>query len=54
MGLRGLIRDLIGIYVGARLILSIIFPIDYSELVILGFITLFFSVWFTIERLGLI
>lgn len=54
MGLRGLVRDLIGIYVGVKLILGIIFPISNYELVILGFITMFFSVWFTIERLGII
>jgi len=42
MGLRGLIRDLIGIYVGSRLILGIVFPLNSSDLVMLGFITLFF------------
>jgi len=54
MGLRGLVRDLFGIYVGARLILGVVFPLSNSDLVLLGFITLFFSAWFTIERLGLI
>lgn len=52
MGLRGFIRDLLGLYIGVRLLLSVIFPLTPDEAVFFGFIIFGFSLWFTLERVG--
>jgi hypothetical protein len=54
MGLRGLIRDLVGVFVGVRLVLSFLFPLSGGELVLSGLLVAGFSGWFMLERLGFI
>ena len=54
MGLRGFIRDIIGIYIGLRMMQALWFGIPNQEAFMLGAVILFFSVWFTLERFGII
>ncbi len=51
---RGLLRDLISLYIGIRLVLSVAIPLTTKDLVLMGFATLFFPIWFLMERMGLL
>jgi len=56
MGLRGIVRDIIGILLGFQIIsgaLSGSFTID-SVVVIEAIILLVFGVWFILERIGIL
>jgi len=52
MGVRGLIRDLIGLYAGFRFMISPLFPLSAYDTLMLGFLVFGFSLWFTLERVG--
>ncbi len=52
MGFRGAIRDILGIFIGFRIMLSPVFPLSINETVSFGLIILGFSFWFTMERIG--
>ncbi len=54
MGIRGVIRDIIGIYIGFRLMQAIWFGIPNHHAFLFGAIIFFFSVWFMLERFGII
>jgi len=54
MGFRGVIRDLLGFFIGSRLVLSVVSPLAVDESVIFGALLLFFSAWFTLERFGIL
>jgi hypothetical protein len=54
MGVRGLIRDLLGVYIGFRIIISPLIKLSINELVLSGFIIFGFSFWFTLERVGIL
>ena len=54
MGIRGLIRDVLGIYIGFRFLISPVIKLSISELVLSGFIIFGFSFWFTLERVGIL
>ncbi len=54
MGWRGLLRDLIGLFIGFKLILNLIMPLSPNDFLIYGLILVFFSSWFLAERIGLI
>ena len=53
MGLRGLIKDLIGLFIGFKLLLSFVFPLNPIDLFFFGLILVGFCGWFTAERFGL-
>jgi hypothetical protein len=56
MGLRGIVRDIVGILLGFQIIsgaLSGSFAID-SVVVIEAIILLVFGVWFILERIGIL
>jgi len=56
MGIRGLIRDIISIYFGIQIILLVLqdkIPTKLQLLMYAAFL-LFFSLWFLMERLGLL
>ena len=56
MGLRGIVRDIVGILLGFQIIsgaLSGSFTID-SVVVIEAIILLVFGVWFILERIGIL
>ena len=50
MGVRGLVRDSLMIYVGLQLLTN---P-SVNELVLYGLLTILFPVWFFLERLGVL
>jgi len=52
--IRGLIRDLINMYIGIRLMQGLWENIGRETLFLYGFAVFFFSFWFTLERVGLI
>lgn len=51
--LRGLIKDLISVYIGFRLMLNFIIPLSVNDFFIFGVILSGFSGLFILERLGL-
>lgn len=53
MGFRGFVRDLIGIYVGIRFMISPFLPLNINETVVFGLLIFGFSFLFTIERVGI-
>jgi len=52
--IRGLIRDLINMYIGIRLMQGLWGSIGKETLFLYGFAVFFFSLWFTLERVGFI
>ncbi len=54
MGFRGIIRDIIGIYIGFSLMQALWIGISNAEAFLYGAVIFFFSVWFMLERLGII
>jgi putative effector of murein hydrolase LrgA (UPF0299 family) len=56
MGLRGLIRDMVGIYLGFEIIKGAItkhFEITVP-IIVCGAVLLTFGIWFILERLGIL
>lgn len=54
MGIRGFIRDIIGIYMGVKMVQALWTGMSNQEAFLFGVVILFFSLWFTLERLGII
>jgi hypothetical protein len=54
MGIRGFVRDIIGIYIGFSLVQALWLGISNETAFLYGAVILFFSVWFMLERLGII
>ncbi len=56
MGLRGMVRDAISIYIGWLLINDALGFVELSSLQLgfVGLFLLFFSIWFFLERFGVI
>ena len=56
MGVRGIIRDIIGIYIGYKLLVHAIegIPPSSDQLILYALGLLLFSVWFMLERIGLL
>ena len=56
MGVRGFIRDIIFIYFGFQLLINGLrgIPISKGQSLLLAVFLLFFSVWFMLERVGII
>jgi len=56
MGIRGIIRDVICIYIAYKLIFHAItnVPPDSNQLMLYAIALLIFSVWFMLERIGIL
>lgn len=56
MGIRGMVRDAIYIYFAWVLINSVItsIPLTMGQMLLMASILLFFSVWFFLERFGIL
>jgi hypothetical protein len=55
MGIRGFIRDVLSIYLSILIIMSVISnSFDKTKLLLSAFLLLGFSIWFMLERFGII
>jgi len=56
MGFRGIIRDILGIYIGYKLLACVITDTLPSpdQLILYAAALLIFSIWFMLERIGLL
>lgn len=55
MGLRGIIRDILSIYIGFKLIVIWIFKTQLtSDIVIVSAVLLLIAIWFILERIGIL
>jgi len=56
MGFRGFIRDIVAIYIGYMLVSSVVMnsPLHKNMLLMYGIFLLLFSVWFMVERIGIL
>ncbi len=56
MGFRGFIRDIVAIYIGYMLVSSVVMnsPLHKNTLLLYGAFLLLFSVWFMVERMGIL
>ena len=56
MVLRGFAKNILCIYIGYKLLISALngIPLSDGEVMMYGIILLFFSVWYLLEKIGLI
>ena len=55
MGFRGVVRDILSIYLGYKLILVWLFGVEFSsDIGIIGLILLIIAIWFIFERVGVL
>jgi len=55
MGVRSVIRDLVALYLGYEIIKIWLFDSEFTSIIgILAIILIFFTVWFLLEKMGIL
>jgi len=57
MGLRAIIRDILGIYIGYEIVRAFIFKefnFNNTALLVAAIVLLVFGIWFLLERMGVL
>jgi hypothetical protein len=52
MGFKGFVRDLLGIYIGFRLLLQFVFPLSNGDELLLGGLLFGFSSWLVLKKVN--